>query len=89
MLAHGHDLWHNGIVCPLNTKDLGKLLEVLSGCLPDGKDSVAEPTHAQTAKLLIEKLDTQLRRKEGNVFDDGKADAPLLVLSKLYNGREK
>ena len=31
----------------------------------------------------------ELRGKEGNVFDDGQADAPLLVFGELDNRREE
>lgn len=89
MLAHGHDLGHNRVIGPLDAKDLRKLLKILSRSLADGEDGVAEPAHAQTAELLVEKLYAELRSEKGYVFDDGQSDAPLLVLGKLDDRREE
>jgi hypothetical protein len=82
MLAHSHDLGDNGIVGPLDAKDLGQLLEVLGRRLTDREDGVAEPA-------LIKELHTQLRCEKRNVFDDGQSNTPLLVLGKLDNGRKE
>lgn len=60
MLTHGHDLWYNCVIRPLNTENLGQLLQVLSGCFSDGEDGVAQPAHTQAAELLVKELDTKL-----------------------------
>lgn len=89
MLSHGHDLGHDRLVSPLDAEDLGELLQVLGRSLTNREHGVAQPAHTQTAQLLVEELYAELRSKKGNVFDDGQADAPLLVLSELDDGREK
>lgn len=60
MLAHCHDLGDDSLVSPFNTKYLCELLQILSRRLTDRKDGVTQPTHAQTAKLLVKELDTKL-----------------------------
>lgn len=89
MLAHGHDFGYDGIVGPFDTKDLGELLEVLGGSLTDREDSVAKPAHTETAQLLVEEFDAELRGEKGNVFNDRQPHAPLLVLGKLDDGGEE
>lgn len=89
VLAHSHHLGHNGLICPLHTEDFCKLLEVLGRCLTDGEDGVAQPAHTQAAQLLVEELDTELRGKERDVFDDGQSHAPLLVFCELNDGGKK
>jgi hypothetical protein len=89
VLAHSHDLGDDRIVGPLDTEDLSKLLQILGGCLADRENGVAEPAHAQAAELLVEELYAKLRRKKGNVFDNGQPNTPLLILGKLdYSGEE-
>jgi hypothetical protein len=89
VLAHGHDFGNDGFVSPLHAKHLGELLKILSRGFTNGEDGVAKPAHAKTAQLLIKEFYTELRCKQRNVFDDGKAHAPLLVFGKLYNcGKE-
>lgn len=83
VLAHGHDFGNDGFVGPLDAEYLGELLEILSGGLTDGENGITEPAHAKTAQLLIEEFYAELRGQEGDVFDDGEAHAPLLVLGKL------
>ena len=89
VLAHGHDLGHNGILGPLNAEYLGELLEILSRGLTNREDGVAEPAHAEAAQLLVEELYAKLGGKEGNVFNNGQTHTPLLVLGKLDDGRKK
>lgn len=89
MLTHGHDLGNDCLVGPLNAKDLGELLQVLGRCLTNGENGVTQPAHAQAAELLVEEFDAELRGKEGNVFDDGQTDAPLLVFGELDDGGKK
>lgn len=89
MLAHGHNLGNNRLVGPFNTEDFGELLQVLGGGFTDGENSVAQPAHAQAAELLVKELDAKLRGEEGYVFDDGEANAPLLVFGELDDGREE
>jgi hypothetical protein len=89
VLAHGHDLGDNRLVGPLNTENLGELLQVLCRGLTDRENGVAQPAHAQAAELLIEELDAKLRGKKRDVFDDGQTNAPLLVFRKLNNSGEE
>ena len=89
MLTHGHDLGYDRLVRPLNAEDLCELLQVLSRSFTNGEDGVTQPAHAQAAELLVKKLNAELRGKERNVFDDGQANAPLLVFGKLDNGGEE
>lgn len=89
MSSHGHHLGHNGLVRPVDTKDLSKLLKVLGGSLANREDSVSEPAHAQAAELLIEELHTELAGKKRHVFDDSKADTPLLVFCQLDDSGEE
>ena len=86
MLAHSHDFGNDGFVGPLDAKHLGELLKILSRGLANGEDGIAKPAHAKTAQFLIEELYTKLGGKQRNIFDNGKAHAPLLVFGKLYNG---
>lgn len=85
MLPHGHHLGDNGFLGPLDTEDLCELLQVLSSSFSDREDGIAQPSHAKITQLLIEELDAQLAGEKGDVFDDGKTHAPLLVLSQLDN----
>lgn len=55
----------------------------------DREDGIAQPPHAEITQLLIEKLDAQLAGQEGDVFDDSKTHAPLLVLGQLDNSRKE
>ena len=89
MLAHSHNLGHDGLVGPLHAEDFGELLQVLGRRFTDREDGVAQPAHAQAAELLVEELDAELRGKEGDVFDDSQTDAPLLVFGELDNRREE
>jgi len=87
--GHGHDLRKDGLLGPLRAKDLGKLLEVQSGGLANGKDAVAKPRHAQATEPLIKELHTELLRQERDVLDDRKPNPPLLVLCQLHDGGEQ
>jgi hypothetical protein len=89
MLTHRHDLGHNSIIGPLYAEDLSKLLEVLGRCFTDGEDCVAQPAHAKTAQLLVEELNAELGSEERYVFDNSQPHPPLLVFSKLDDGREE
>jgi hypothetical protein len=89
MLSHGDHLGDNRLLGPVNAEHFSKLLQVLGSSLSDREDGIAEPAHAKIAQLLVEELDTQLTGKKRNVFNDGKAHTPLLVLGQLDNGREK
>lgn len=90
MLAHSHHLRNNRLLRPIDAKDLCELLEILSGRLTNGKNGVTEPAHAEITQLLIEKFDTKLASKKGNVFDDSETHSPLLVLGQLDNcGKER
>lgn len=86
VLAHSHDFGNDGFVGPLDAKHLGELLKILSRGLANREDGISKPAHAKTAQLLIEELYTKLGGKQRNVFNNGKAHAPLLVFGKLYNG---
>lgn len=89
MLAHRHNLGNDCLVGPFNTEDFSELLQVLGRRFTDGENSVAQPAHAQAAKLLVEELYAELRGEEGDVFDDSEANAPLLVFGELNDGGEK
>ena len=69
-MTHRHDLGNDCLVGPFNTENLGELLQVLGRSLTDGENSVTELAHTQTAELLVEELDAELRGKKGNVFVD-------------------
>ena len=79
VLAHGHDFWNNRLARPIDTKNLGELLEILGGSFSYREDRVREPVHAEIAKLLVKELDAKLRCKKWNVFNDCETNAPLLV----------
>lgn len=81
MCAHGHHLGNDRLIRPINTKDFCKFLEVLCSSLSNREHRVTQPTHAEIAKLFIEKLDAELACKKGYVFNDSQAHTPLLVLS--------
>ena len=89
MLTHCHDFGYDRLIRPLNAKDFCELLQVLSRGFTNGEDGVAQPAHAQTAEFFVKKLNAELRSKERNIFDDGQADAPLLVFSELNNSGEE
>lgn len=89
MCAHGDHLGDDRLVRPFNTEDFCEFLEVLCGSLSDREDCVTQPAHAEIAELFIEKLDAELARKKGYVFDDSQAHTPLLVLSQLHNSGQK
>ena len=89
MLSHGHNLGDDRALSPLHSKDFCQFPQISGGRLSDGEDGVTEPSHAKVTELLIKKLDAQLTRKKGDIFDYGKTDAPLLILCQLDNGGEK
>lgn len=89
MLAHCHDLGDDRFVGPFNTEDFSELLQVLCRGFTDRKHSVTQPAHAQAAELLIKELDAELRGEEGDIFDNGEANTPLLVFSELNDSGEK
>lgn len=89
VLPHGHHLGNDRLFGPLHAEHFCKLFQVLGSSFSDRENSIAQPSHAKIAQLLIEELDSQLTGKEGNVFDDGKTHAPLLVLCQLNNGRKE
>lgn len=89
MLTHSHNLGDNGALGPLHPKHFRQLSQVGGSCLPNGEDCVTEPSHAKIAELFIEELDAQLTAEERDIFDDGKADSPLLVLGQLNNSGEE
>ncbi len=89
MAAHIHDLGDDSLASPVDAENLCKLLEVVGSSFTDGEDRVAKPTHAQVAELLIEELDSKLAGKQGDVLDDRKANAPLLIFCQLDDGREQ
>ena len=86
MLAHSHHLRDDGALSPVDTEHFRQLPQVLSGSLSDREDSVSEPAHAKIAQLLVKELDSKLAGKEGDVFNDSKANTPLLILGQLNNG---
>jgi hypothetical protein len=88
VVAHGRDLGNDGLTSPLDTKDLGKLLQVVRSGFADREDRIAQPAHAQVRQLFIEELDTELASEERDVLDDRQPDAPLLVLGQLDDGGE-
>ena len=89
MLGHGGDLGHDGLTGPLDTKDLSKLLQVVSSRFTNGEDCISKPAHAQVTELLVEKLDTKLAGQGRDILNNGKSYPPLLILSELYDCREK
>lgn len=89
MCSHRHNLGDDGFVRPLHTEDLCKLLEVVGCRLADREYGVTQPAHAQSSKLFVEEPNTQLACQERDVFDDGQANTPLLVLRKLDYSGEK
>lgn len=89
MLSHSHDLRDDRPLGPVNAEYFRELPKILRSGLSNREDSVTKPPHAEITELLIEELDTQLAGKQRDVFDDGKADSPLLILSQLNNSGEK
>lgn len=89
MLSHCHDLGNNRLLGPVHSEHLRELPQVLGSSLPNREDSVTQPTHAEITKLLVKELDAELAGKERNVFDNGKANPPLLVLRQLHDGRQQ
>ena len=89
MCSHGHNLGNDSLVCPFDAKHLGELLQVVRSGFSDREDGVTQPGHAQRGELFIEEFDTQLASKEWDILNDGQSDAPLLILSELYNSWEE
>mmetsp|Transcript_15676 Transcript_15676/g.28051 ORF Transcript_15676/g.28051 Transcript_15676/m.28051 type:complete len:167 (-) Transcript_15676:1245-1745(-) len=74
---------------PFWAKLLGHPLKRASGGFANRGDLIFKAFHALRTKFVLEKIRSELSCKEGNAFDDSKADAPVLVLGKLLNGREE
>lgn len=89
MFAHRQDPRDDCRLCPFHTKHICQFLEVDGRRFTNRKDGIAQPVHAQCAELVVEKVDTELGRKEWNVLDDGLSDSPLFVFCELDNGREE
>jgi len=89
VVAHSHNLRDDSLTGPLNTKDLSKLLQVVSSRFTNGENCISKPAHTQVAELLVEKLDTKLAGQERDILNNGKSSPPLLIFSELYNCWEK
>lgn len=89
MLAHLDDLGQDRSLGPVHTENVGQLFQVDRGRLSDAKDGVSQPGHAEAPELFVKELHAELRREEGNVFDDGLTDTPLLVLGELHDGGQQ
>lgn len=89
MVTHSHHLWNDRLACPLDSEDLRQLLQVVSRSLTDREDGVTKPSHAQSAELLVEELNSQLACQQRDVLDDGQANAPLLVFGELNDRGEE
>lgn len=83
MLTHGHHLRNNGFAGPGDTKNFSQLFEVFGGSLSNGEHRVAQPAHAEGAKLFVKELNAELTGKEWDIFNDCETDSPLLVFGKL------
>lgn len=60
VFAHRQHSRDNSRLCPLDTEDIRQFLEVDRRRLANGEHRVAQPVHAQCAKLVIEKVDAEL-----------------------------
>lgn len=89
VVAHSHNLGDDSLTGPLNTKDLSKLLQVVSSRFTNGENCISKPAHTQVAELLVEKLDTKLAGQERDILNNGKSYPPLLIFSELYDCGEK
>lgn len=47
MCPHCHDLWNDGFISPLDTKDFSELFKVMCCSFTNGEDRVAQPSHAE------------------------------------------
>lgn len=89
VLSHGENVGDDGLPGPLDTEDLCQSAEVDGGSFSDRIHRVAEPRHTELRKLLIKEANAELLREQRNIVDDGLANAPLLVLSELHDGRQE
>jgi len=87
--SHREDLRDDRPAGPFHSENLCQLLEVDGSGLPDGEDVVSEPRHAEVSELVVEELNSELGREEGDVLDDGLSNSPLLVLGEIDDGGEK
>lgn len=88
MGSHSHDLWNDGLIRPLDTKDFRKLLEVMGCSFTDRENGVTQPGHTECCQFLVKELDTELTCQKRDVLDNRQSNSPLLVLGKLDNCRE-
>jgi hypothetical protein len=86
VFPHIHDLWDNRLFCPFNTKHIRQLFQVYRRSFSDGENGIAKPCHTQGTQLIVKELNAELGSDEGNVFDDGLSDSPLLVLREFHDG---
>jgi hypothetical protein len=89
VLAHGQHFRDDSVARPVDSEDLGQLLEIYGCSLADGEDGVTEPRHAEVTELVVEEADAELSSQERNVLDDGLAHTPLFVLGELHDRGQK
>ena len=83
MPSHHHDLRDDSFSRPLDTKHFSEFLKILCGSFSYREHCITQPAHAQSTQFFVKEFDTELTRKQRNVFDDSQSNSPLLVFSKL------
>lgn len=86
IVTHSEDLGDDGALGPLDSKHLCQLPQVDRRGLPNRKDWVPKPSHAEVGELVVKELDAELLGEERDVLDDGLSHAPLLVFGELDDG---
>ena len=81
--GHGNNLGDHRLLSPVGTKLLNQLLQVVGGSLPDSKDMVYEPGHAEAVQLLIKEVHPQLSGQKWHVLNDGQTNSPLCILGEI------
>ena len=68
---------------PLSAKYFWELLEVVDGSLADREYRVLQPGDTDWVQSLIEESFTELACEDGELLDDWKLDAPVLILRQV------
>jgi len=89
VLAHLDDLRQNRSLGPIDTENVGQLFQVDGGRLSYAEDGISQPGHTEASELFVKELHSQLGREQGDVFDDGLTNSPLLVFGELHDGGQE
>jgi hypothetical protein len=89
MFAHLDDLRQDRSLGPIDTENVGQLFQVDGSRLSYAENGISQPGHAEAAEFFVKELHSELGCEQGDVFDDGLTNSPLLVFGELHDGGQE